>query len=37
VQPVATSDSVLIEHGATIMPSTRNEPLEIAAPISVFG
>ena len=28
------ADSVLIEQGATIMPSVRNEPLEMAAPMS---
>jgi hypothetical protein len=34
--PVAISDKVLIEQGATIMPITGNEPLEMDAPMSVF-
>ena len=32
---VAISPKLRIEHGATTMPMVRNEPLEIAAPISV--
>jgi hypothetical protein len=36
VTPVAISDSVFTEHGATIMPSVRKEPLEQAAPTSLL-
>jgi hypothetical protein len=35
VTPLAISDSVLIEQGATIMPMVLNDPLEIAAPMSL--
>ena len=35
VAPVAISDMVRIEQGATTMPSVLNEPDEIAAPTSV--
>jgi hypothetical protein len=31
----ATAASVFIEHGAITMPSVRNEPLAIAAPMSL--
>ncbi len=33
-RPCATAASVRIEHGAITMPSQRNEPLAIAAPMS---
>ena len=35
VTPVAISDIERIEQGATIMPSVRYEPLEMAAPMSL--
>ena len=35
--PVAISASVRTEQGATIMPMVRNEPLAMAAPMSVIG
>ena len=37
VLPVAISDIVLIEQGAMIMPLILKEPLEQAAPMSLFG
>ena len=37
VTPVATSDIVRTEQGATIMPRVRNEPLLIDAPRSPTG
>ena len=37
VLPYAISDSERIEHGATTMPIVRNEPEEMAAPMSSLG
>ncbi len=36
VTPVAISDMVRTEQGATIMPRVRNEPDAMAAPISLM-
>src|SRR5437016_2352641 len=36
-RPCAIAASVLMLHGTTIMPSVRNDPLEIAAPWSASG
>ena len=35
--PLAISASVRAEHGATIIPMVRNEPLAMGAPMSVIG